>query len=251
MNNRQGFATPNSFAILYHAHHTRHPDDLAFFSRLAEQYGGPILELGCGTGRVALPLSQQGHRVLGLDADVHMLAHFHSFAKLPVFQADMAAFRLAIQFPLILLPCNTWSTLSATTRQATLARVKEHLAPNGIFVVSMPNPILLASLPRRGAPEVEEVFPHPLDGEPVQVSSAWLRGAHFLTFTWHYDYLRADGVTERVTAQARHELLSVEGYLAEFAAAGLKMVSLYGDFDESAYTPESSYLISLLSKENA
>jgi hypothetical protein len=160
-----------------------------------------------------------------------------------IFQADMAAFHLAERFPLILLPCNTLSTLAAPTRRATLQRVWEHLCADGLFAASLPNPSLLARLPRYSSPEIEDIFSHPLDGEPVQVSSSWERTTHHLTFSWRYDHLLPNGHIERLTAQTRHELLPIEGYLAEFRAVGLAVEVTYGDFDNSPYTRDSTHLI--------
>ena len=48
--------------------------DLPLWEELADEAGGPVLDLGCGTGRVALHLSRRGHRVLGLDTEASFLA---------------------------------------------------------------------------------------------------------------------------------------------------------------------------------
>ena len=57
------------FPQLYHAHHNRSLEDLPFWLELAAQAGDPILELGCGTGRVLIPLAQAGYHTIGLDND--------------------------------------------------------------------------------------------------------------------------------------------------------------------------------------
>lgn len=236
-------------AQLYHAHHSRHHEDLPFWLSLAARQGGPVLELGCGTGRVLLPLARAGYAAFGLDSDARMLACLQAQAsadpscRARFFQADMAAFHLARQFPLILLPCNTLSTLPAETRSAALMSVRRHLSPQGVFAASLPNPALLARLPRRSAAEIEEVFPHPRDGEPVQVSSAWQRSAGHCSITWHYDHLLPNGRTERLTAQVRHALLPIEQYTEEYRQAGFRLAAQYGDFDQSPYQAEAPYLI--------
>jgi SAM-dependent methyltransferase len=61
------------FPPLYHAHHNLYADDLPFWLDLAGKVDGPVLELGCGTGRVLLPLAQAGRQVYGLDNDWEML----------------------------------------------------------------------------------------------------------------------------------------------------------------------------------
>ncbi len=74
-----------------------------------------------------------------------------------------------------------------------LDRVSVHLNTNGVFSASMPNPEYLKRLPKNAEPEIEETFPHPLDGEPVQVSSAWTRTQNRVIITWFYDHLLPDG----------------------------------------------------------
>jgi len=239
----------SEFPILYHTHHSLHSEDLPFWQGLADQQPGSLLELGCGTGRVLLPLLQAGHLAYGLDNDLEMLRFLR--LSLPpeqrsqpkVFQVDMAHFHLARLFSLIILPCNTLSTLSTEARHSTLECVREHLAPQGLFAASLPNPSALLEMPRRGPEEVEETFTHPLSGEPVQVSSAWKRSAHHFTITWHYDHLLPDGQVQRTTAQAVHSLELPEVYYDALTKAGLQTQAVYGDFDLSQFTPDSPYLI--------
>lgn len=245
----QSPSKPNMFPVLYHTHHGLHPEDLPFWLELAKQQSGPVLELGCGTGRVLLPLLQAGFETYGLDNNLEMLRFLRGSlppeqqGKVTVFQADMAHFHLARRFPLIILPCNTLSTLPAQARRSTLGRVREHLSSGGIFAASLPNPAALAEMPRRGEEELEETFSHPLSGNPVQVSSAWRRRAHHFTVTWHYDHLLPDGQVERLTAQAVHALEPPEVYFEELAQAGLRTMGVYGEFDRSLYTQESPNLI--------
>jgi len=243
------------FPSLYHTHHSLHPEDLPFWLDLARQQSGPLLELGCGTGRVLLPLLEAGYRAYGLDNNLEMLRFLRRAlspaqqSAPPLFLADMAHFRLALQFPLILLPCNTLSTLSPEQRFSTLACARAHLAPGGLFAASLPNPLILAEMPRRGPEEIEETFPHPESGDPVQVSSAWRRSSHHFTVTWHYDHLLPDGQVERLTAQAVHSLEPAAAYFAALEGAGLQEAAVYGDFDRSPYTADSPYLILVAIRE--
>jgi len=264
MSKRQGYRQPriadsaNNASLppaLYHAHHSLESDDLDFWDGLATRQAGRILELGCGTGRVLLHLRRKGHNVLGLDIDPLMLAylstHHCSQEPAPVFQADLAAFHLAARFSLILLPCNTWSTLSPDVRSAALETIRHHLASTGLFVVSLPNPLLLSSLPLRSEPAVEGFFPHPQDGEPVQVSSGWRRDSRSVTFHWYYDHLSSDGMVERWVAQVRHSLDTADTYQEELRRAGFSIQALYGDYDASPYTPDATQLIFLAGAASA
>lgn len=237
------------FPVLYHAHHSRHLEDIPFWLELARRQGSPALELGCGTGRVLLPLAQAGVSVFGLDNDPEMLAVLRrqltaeTRQRVSLLQADLAHYCLALRFALILLPCNTFSTLEADQRLAALDLARRHLLPEGRFAVSLPNPDLLARLPRQSEAELEEVFPHPVDGEPVQVSSGWRRDRECFSLTWHYDHLLSDGRVERTSAVVQHRLVPAETYEAELRQQGLKVIERFGDYDRSEYGKDSPYLI--------
>lgn len=236
-------------AELYHAHHRLYREDIPFWEALAAQQGGPTLELGCGTGRVLLALAEAGHTVHGLDNDPDTLAVLErrlgerKLSNAEYQQADMMDFNIETHFALILLPCNTYSTLSAPQRRATLARVQQHLAPGGLFAASMLNPMRLSDLPEIGEPELEETIAHPQSGNPVQVSSAWQRVDEGVQVYWHYDHLLPDGQVERSTATQQHGLASVDDYQNEISAAGFELKDRYGDFERAAYSSNSPYYI--------
>jgi SAM-dependent methyltransferase len=223
-------------------------EDLPFWLKLAGQVGDPLLELGCGTGRVLVPLAQAGHHSIGIDHDFAMLrflrARIEELTLAPwLLAADITQYALAMQFSLVLLPCNTFSTLQKNERMACLECVRKHLKPGGLFAVSIPNPERLAALPGYSAPEFEDEFPHPATGNPVQVSSSWTRMKDIFQLTWTYDHLFPDGRVERFTAETTHQMQPSNGYLDEIRNSGMQVVELYGDFDRAPYTRESPYLI--------
>jgi len=244
------------FPQLYHAHHNRYLEDVPFWLELAAQHGDPVLELGCGTGRVLLSLARAGHRVIGLDNDMSMLHFLRSNLEATlqpapeVFVADLATFRLAVRFRLIILPCNTFSTLPAESRRVALQCVRMHLQPGGLFATSVPNPRLLLDLPARSEAQVEDEFTNPLTGNPVQVSSAWRRTKTHFMVTWYYDHLFPDGTIQRLTSEVRHELACAQDYMDDIRAAGLDIEAVYGDFDHSAYDPQSPYLLIIARAKN-
>ena len=242
------------FPALYDAHHRLYNEDLPFWLDLAKQQKGPVLELGCGTGRILLPLAQAGIRMVGLDNDLDMLDYLRSrlttaLSPAPLlFAGEITRFHLGMEFTLIILPCNTWSTLSGVQRLQALECIRAHLLPGGLFVVSIPGPDLLISLPARSDPLIEEHCLHPLDGSPVQVSSGWRRGRRHFTVTWHYDNLLADGSVRRITARVRHDLASAQEYQQELHNAGLALQAVYGDFERSPYTSDAQELVLVASR---
>jgi SAM-dependent methyltransferase len=244
MDNRQGFSW------LYDAHHSTHTEDIPFWLSIAQRHASqPVLELGCGSGRVAVALAQAGCSVVGLDIDPEMLFVLQKRLDdlpeicLPFVQADMTDFHLELTFSAILLPCNTLSTFSAAERQKIFDLTASHLQPEGWFAASIPNPDYLRLLPTTSPPEIEDVFKHPLDQEPVQVSSSWKRDREFFTVTWNYDHLLPDGRVERTNVRVRHSLEPLSIYQEQLKAAVLTLKETYGDFDGSVYTLDSPNLI--------
>jgi len=239
---------------LQNAHLGFYSEDIPFWQELARQSTGPILELGCGAGRVLLLLAQSGRPVYGIDNKRGVLALLRSRITpdqkkyTRVLQADTDAFHFDLHFGLIIAPCNTYSSFSNKTRRRTLSGVHFHLHEDGVFALSLPNPTTLKHLTARSEPEVEEIFPHPLDGEPVQVSSSWERSDRFITVQWHYDHLLPDGGIERSSTQIKHNLISTRDYLAEIRSAGFIINNTYGNYDWSPHRQDSPNLIILASK---
>jgi SAM-dependent methyltransferase len=237
--------------LLYNIHHSLQSNDLPFWEALARNRGEPVLELGCGTGRVLLKLAEDGYRVFGLDNDMQMLVYLQSRIRAglrvspAVFLADMTAFHLDRQFPLILMPCNTLSTHSRSGRLSTLKLVQKHLSTGGLFAASLPNPTALAELDPSGESEVEDVFLLPNTGTPVQVSSRWEKEGDQFLLQWIYDLLEPDGRIQRFQIQTVHSLDPVSFYLSDFSKAGLTVIELLGGTDNSPYEEGSDELLIL------
>jgi SAM-dependent methyltransferase len=240
-------------ALYYHEHHRLYIEDLPYWLNLARQMGGPVLELGCGTGRVTLSLAEAGFEVHGLDNDRDMLDYVQRRLSpgIPIHlvSADLIQFSLPQRFPLILLPCNTFSTLTKAQRVSALSCITAHLKDEAIFAFSVPNPALLAILPEEAEPELEESFVHPNTGNPVQVSSAWERLPDSVTVSWFYDHLLPDGRVERETVKITHHLMDINELISELNRAGFEFI-LYGDFEKHNYRPDSDIVLVEARKKN-
>lgn len=235
---------------MYHLHHQNQTEDILFWLEQAGGSTGPILELGCGTGRVLLPLKNAGYRVIGIDKNLARLRFFQDhleanyMSQVDLIQADFSSFRFSIEFGLILLTCNTLSTLGGDMRRKVFSRINEHLAEDGRFVASVPNPGVLSKLPDLGESELEETLVHPESGNPLQVSSEWeMFAGDKIIFRWHYDHLLPDGHVERLSIEISHTLASLTNYEADLQTAGLRIRSIYGDFNKTAFNDQSPFLI--------
>jgi SAM-dependent methyltransferase len=116
--------------------------DLPLWEELAEKHGGPILELGCGTGRVALELARRGHEVLGLDTERELVETLNAragAAGIPAraIIADAASFQLDEVFPLVIAPMQLVQLLDQARRRAMLARARARLEPGGILAAAL------------------------------------------------------------------------------------------------------------------
>jgi SAM-dependent methyltransferase len=117
--------------------------DLPLWRELAAGRDEPLLELGCGTGRVALDLARAGHRVWGIDIDSELIAELRRRAAAEGLEvrgepADAARFALAQRFGLIVAPMQLVQLLGgAEARRSCLAAAGTHLAPGGLVALAI------------------------------------------------------------------------------------------------------------------
>jgi SAM-dependent methyltransferase len=126
--------------------------DVEWYRRKAVESGGPVLELGAGTGRVTIPIAEAGVRVMALDLDAGMLDRLQKkTAMLPaeaqrrvtMHWADMRSFALDEQYALVIIPFRAF--LHNVTREdqlATLRSVHAHLRPGGELALNVFHPSL-------------------------------------------------------------------------------------------------------------
>jgi SAM-dependent methyltransferase len=120
-------------------------EDLPLWRALAARAGGPVLDVGAGTGRVTLALAAAGVEVVALDVDEPLLeALRHRAARLPVETVVGDARELALprRFALVLVPMQTLQLLGGRSGRAMfLARALEHLAPGGLLAAALADPV--------------------------------------------------------------------------------------------------------------
>ena len=110
---------------------------IAFYTALAQETGGPVLEIACGTGRVSVPIARLGFSVTGLDIVPRMIERARSKSVgLPTrwIVGDARTFDLGKQFRLIFLTGNSFQAfLTNADQEALLQRVYSHLHDEGLF----------------------------------------------------------------------------------------------------------------------
>jgi SAM-dependent methyltransferase len=125
-------------------------DDLALYGGLAIAQDGPVLELGCGSGRVLVALAQAGHDVVGVDTSSHMLALAAEklaaagpgvAARARLVQGDLRSFELSERFALAIIAVKTFAYLvTRREQQQALASAATHLRPGALLALDLLNP---------------------------------------------------------------------------------------------------------------
>ena len=139
------------FGLLYdHVPLYRERGDVPFYVESAKAARGPVLELGCGTGRILLPIARAGVSIVGLDSSRQMLERCRANlgaesaavqGRVTLHQGDLHDFNLGATFALIIAPFRVVQHLTTVDAQLRfLANVSRHLAPGGRFIFDVFNP---------------------------------------------------------------------------------------------------------------
>lgn len=171
--------------------------DLSLWAELADRAEGPVLDLGCGTGRVARHLARHGHRVVGLDVSPELVDAFNEAAGSTSAQAevgDARDFDLDREFGLALAPMQLLQLFAdASERVRCLRCVARHLADDGV-----------------AAAAIVEDLPAPVDAPPPLPDTREVDG-------WVYSSLPLETVvgSERIVVRRLRQMVSPEGELSE------------------------------------
>jgi len=236
--------------------------DVAFYCDAAREFGDPVLELGCGTGRVTMALAERGHHVTGLDLSVRMLQRAEEKrAALSVekrelarlVQGDMTKFDLGEKFRLIIIPFRPFQHLLETQQQVDcLACAHKHLMRGGQLILD----VFQTDAERMHDPSCQRenvVAEYKMpDGRAVQITeriAAFHRAEQRNDVEMIFTVTNSDRKKERLVFAwtlryfFRHE---VEHLLAR---CGFRVNALYGDFDRSPIEDTSPEMIFIAEAE--
>ena len=222
-----------------------HDDKLAgdtdFYLRLARDTSGAVLELGCGTGRVALALATAGLDVVGLELSRAMLAvaeakrsalHREAAARVRLVHGDMTRFAVPERFGLAIAPFRAFMAITDPVGQRrALEAVRQHLRPRGRICLHLFDPRLDLMVPGDGpAPFPDQpAVRHPETGRRVHISVTNRRTDPLhqtLQETWLFHELGDDGTVLRAEEELLtllwtyrselHYLLELSGFRVEY-----------------------------------
>lgn len=223
--------------------------DVAFYVETATERGGPVLELGCGSGRVLIPSARAGIEIVGVDTSAGMLETCRRRlaaeppevrARASLQRADMRDFELRRTFRLVTIPFRPFQHLLTVTDQlACLGAIRRHLAPDGRLVFDVFNP----SIPNLAKPadsaETDEEPPFTLpDGRSIVRRHRMLERdliRQVNTGELVYYVTHPDGRQERLVHA--FQMRCIFRFEAEhlLARAGFAVDQVYSDFDRSPY----------------
>jgi SAM-dependent methyltransferase len=223
--------------------------DVDFYVELGEKCGGPVLEIGSGTGRILAPMAKAGVEIVGVDLSPSMLAVcVERMAREPdpvrsrvrLTLGDMRTLNLGRLFSMIILPFRVFQHLLTVEDQlACLQAMRGHLIEGGLLVLDLFNPSLeaLTDRSRRKEHSSEPPFDMP-DGRRV-VRSQRIEDVDYFRQIMDaeliYDVTHTDQRTEKLIHQ--FSLKWIYRYEAEhlLARSGFEVESIYSDYKRGAY----------------
>jgi len=225
--------------------------DVQFYLEEAVLAGGPVLELGCGTGRTLFPVAAAGIQITGVERSRDMLARARErLAGAPsdqqqnaeILLGDMRDFSLGRSFNLVSLPYRTFQHLLEPDDQyRALEAIHQHLEPGGrlVFNIFDPTRDLAARAWREGQEwEADTEFEDPVTGSPIRVRFARtydLQAQHL-----HQDlaFEECDAAGSVTSSHLAHLTLRYTNrYEMEYLLdlCGFELLALYGDFEGGDY----------------
>lgn len=221
-------------------------DDLAMYSELTAEHADPVLDLGCGSGRIAFHLASEGRAVTGIDFSTVMLERGKRLLAgradlretVTLLQGDVLTYAYPERYEQIICGYNFLMQFTTAERQrALIARCAELLVPGGQLLIDLPNAGENFAAENEGAVHLERTFIDPESGNLVmqQTVAGIDRTAQLQNITWIYDEIGSDGLLRRtLQPQVLRYIFPTElEYLLELH--GLHVTGRYGDYDLSAF----------------
>ena len=249
----------DAISRFYDAENAEMTDDLPLYSVLADIYGDPILDVGCGTGRVMLHLAQEGHYCVGVDTSPQMLARARQKvdiladieSRVKLVEGDILTYKSDRPFQMILLPYHTFMHFQYQEEQLqVLSQLSDNLAEGGVMIFDLANAGEAFSTQDDHAIALERTFVEPQTGHVVmqQSVSTLDRVTQQLHITWIYDEVHKDGTVRRTVAPLLLRYVFFSEMKLLLAASGLQLVEVYGDYDQSPFEDGSPRMIMVAQK---
>lgn len=247
--NFEKYADPEAYDLEYQ----NYLKDVPFLSEWADRQQGTIIDLGCGTGRVTIPLAELGHKLIGVDLHEGMLEQAKAkTADTPLavewVLQDCTQLALTLKSPFIYMTGNSFQHfLTNESQNRLLQSVWNHLEPGGVFVFNTRFPVL-DELAR-----VDESIRTYTDKRNRRVMETTIETYHALTQILHCSSTREildgpdAGTSERDSISLRYVFpLEMERLLT---ATGFTILESYNSWDKTPLSASSSEMIYVCMKK--
>jgi SAM-dependent methyltransferase len=240
------------FAEVYDLFYVDLEDDLDMYLGFAERTGGPILEIGSGTGRVALALAEAGHTVVGLELSDAMrsiaqakIAAAELADRVTLVAGDMRRFKLDRRFGLVVAPLNIFlHNLTLDDQLATLISIHTHLRPGGLLLLDCFNPDPAHAVDDRRLLLQRTA----IDPGTQQPAALWLAratdwGQQLQEIVYVADRLDAQGRVQRATLIAQFRFIFRHEMQLLLKLGGFDLKDIYGSYELDPFDGGSEQLI--------
>jgi len=246
----------NSYELIapyYDLEHANYQDDRDLYLNYAAASGSPVLEIACGTGRLLVPLAQQGIEVVGVDSSPAMLAcarqHLEEsglLQQVQLVESDARTLQLSQRFRLAFVALNSFAHfITRTDQRAVLAALHQHLLPSGTLILDLPN----ADVRRYQQAEGQLFHQGTWTDHSQQAIVSHLIAAasdpetRSLQLTHFYDVHPQGGPLRRTVVQTTLALLSPGEAELLVESSGFQVRHLFGDYDLNPCDNDSPRLI--------
>lgn len=228
-------------------------EDIEFYQEMAQHYGGPVLDAGCGTGRLLLALAREGHSVSGVDTSQEMLEVARRKValespevreRIQLSFGDIRDFRLKERFNMVMFGCNTFQHMLTNAEQdQALQTVRAHLKDHGRLFLQTTNikfhehdPDVLYHRGREFNQQTQEWV-------DSFYSYRYFQHVQIQQFTLFLDVAAPDGTVTRKQVVLNLRYLFPPELERLLHANGFELEALYGDFQRGEVTRDSPWII--------
>jgi SAM-dependent methyltransferase len=227
--------------------------DVRFYVDEARNTGGSVLEVGCGTGRILLPIARSGQTIYGLDSSRQMLARCKAKLRtepdvvrerVTLHEGDARDFELGRRFNLVIAPFRVVQHLTTSKDQMRfLDSVSRHLAAGGRLVFDVFNPNFAALVSADGKEHEDTPETRLPDGRSFRRAGRvsrvrWIDQVSEIELVYYISSGSGDKTERHVLSFDMRWFLRAE-LVHLLARAGFSVRSIYGDFDRSPLTDGS------------
>jgi SAM-dependent methyltransferase len=242
----------DQFALLYDLEHRDVRDDILLYHNLAMRCDGPVLELGCGSGRVCLSLAEAGFHVTGVDSSREMLALASRRAaeqglldNVRLEQIDVRQMAFPAQFALALYPLNGFMhLLTVDDQRAALHNACRALLPGGILVIDLSNPYAIINPQSDGQLLLRRRFRGSQGDAAVSYAVTQTDLAEQRQrMTLLYEEIDGQGIVRRTTVDTVLRFVYRFEMVHLLERAGLAVDAVYGSYDLDPYEADSDLML--------